>query len=658
MTGERPIWTPSNTRASASQMARFMDHVRQEYAEEIENYAGLHRWSVSAPEKFWPALWAFCGIRASRSWDDVLADGERMPGTRWFTGARLNFAENLLRYRDDRPALVFRNERGDSRRLTYRELYADVARLAAALRAAGVGPGDRVAGYMPNLPETVIAMLATSSIGAIWSSCSQDFGVNGLLDRFGQIGPKLLIAADGYWYAGKRIEALPKVKTAAASLPSVERIVIVPMLEGEPDLADLPKAVAYADFVASADETATEEALELTFAQLPFDNPVYILYSSGTTGKPKCIVHGAGGTLIQHLKELVLHTDLRREDRFIYFTTCGWMMWNWLVSGLAVGATIVLYDGSPFHPGPEALPKLIEDEDITVFGASAKYFSALEKTGCRPRRAADLSSLKTILSTGSPLLPENYDFIYRDVHDDVCLSSISGGTDIVSCFVLGNPMLPVWRGEIQCRGLGMDVQVYNDDGKPVRNEKGELVCARPFPSMPIGFWNDPDQTRYRNAYFDRFPNVWCHGDYAELSDRDTVIIYGRSDAVLNPGGVRIGTAEIYRQVEQLDEVVESIAVGQYWQGDQRVILFLVLRDGLQLDDDLRTRIRQTIRDNATPRHVPAKILQVPEIPRTVSGKIVELAVQQVIHGEDVKNVSALANPDALEHFRKRQELED
>jgi acetoacetyl-CoA synthetase len=652
MAVEQPIWTPTEAHATGSQMARFMRHVQREYASEVENYAGLHRWSVTYPEKFWPAVWAFCGIRASQSWDDVLTHGDRMPGARWFSGARLNFAENLLRYRDAHPALVFRSEDGRTRRLTYQELHDEVARFAAALRAAGIRNGDRVAGYMPNMPETVIAMLATTSLGAIWSSCSQDFGTAGLLDRFGQIEPKLLITSDGYHYNGKRNAALPKLLAALPQLPSVTRVVIVPFLDPTPDLGTLPNAIAYDTFIGPRDR----DAPTLTFEQYPFDHPVYILYSSGTTGMPKCITHGAGGTLIQHLKELMLHTDLERDDRFFYFTTCGWMMWNWLVSGLAVGATVVLYDGSPFYPDPAALPTLIAEEAITVFGASAKYFTALEKAGAKPRDEADLTSVRTILSTGSPLLPENYDFIYRDVSADAQLASISGGTDIVSCFVLGNPLLPVWRGEIQCRGLGMDVQVFNDDGMPVRNEKGELVCTRPFPSMPIGFWNDADGSRFRAAYFERFPNVWCHGDYAELTSRDTMIIYGRSDAVLNPGGVRIGTAEIYRPVEQLDEVVEAIAVGQRWQDDQRVVLFIVLRDGARLDQNLERRLRQTIRDNATPRHVPAKILQVPEIPRTVSGKIVELAVQQVIHGEPVRNVTALANPGALEHFRNRPEL--
>ena len=647
----QPIWTPAPERVAHAQMSRFMELVRQEYADEVEAYVGLHRWSVSHPEKFWPAVWAFCGIRASRQWDDVLVDGDRMPGARWFTGARLNFAENLLRFRDDRTALVFRTESGDRRELTYRELHGEVARVASALRSCGVITGDRVAGYMPNMPETIIAMLAATSLGAIWSSCSQDFGASGLLDRFGQIEPKVLVTADGYCYAGKRIDALGKVREAVAAMPSVRHVIVVALLEATPKLDGLPGALRYDDLPAVA-------ADDLEFAQLPFDHPVYILFSSGTTGKPKCIVHGAGGTLIQHLKELVLHTDLRREDRFCYFTTCGWMMWNWLVSGLAVGATLVLYDGSPFHPGPDALPKLLEAEDISIFGASAKYFGALEKAGGKPRETVDLSSLRTVLSTGSPMLPEQYDYLYRDFHDDICVASISGGTDIVSCFVLGNPLRPVWRGEIQCRGLGMAVQVFDDAGQPIRNRKGELVCTRPFPSMPVAFWNDPDGSRYRSAYFERFEGIWCHGDYAELTARDTVIIYGRSDAVLNPGGVRIGTAEIYRQVEQLDEVLESIAVGQQWDGDQRVILFVVLREDAALDDALRDRIRQTIRDNTTARHVPAKIIRVPDIPRTVSGKIVELAVQQVIHGEPVKNVTALANPEALEHFRDQTALRE
>ncbi|MDQ2070400.1 acetoacetate--CoA ligase [Natronospira bacteriovora] len=651
MTEPTPVWVPSEDRIAETNMARFMDHVRQEYSANVTNYSGLYRWSVENPERFWPAIWAFCGIKASQPWEAVLEPAEHMRKARWFTGSRLNFAENLLRYRDDQTALIFRDEQGHQRALSYRELYEETAKLAKGLKAAGVGVGDRVAGYMPNMPETIIAMLATTSIGAIWSSCSQDFGVSGLLDRFGQIEPKVMITADGYWYNGKEIHALPRVREALDQMPSVEELIVVPNLSEQPDLSAFDKARTLSDF-------AADEGGEIEFEQLPFDHPVYILFSSGTTGKPKCIVHGAGGTLIQHLKELVLHTDLNREDRFFYFTTCGWMMWNWLVSGLAVGSTVVLYDGSPFNPGPKSLLKLIEEESITVFGASAKYFSALEKAGEKPSRDHDMGSLKAILSTGSPLLPENYDFIYGEMKHDVCLSSISGGTDIVSCFVLGNPTLPVYRGEIQCRGLGMAVNVFDDNGQPIRAKKGELVCTAPFPSMPVMFWNDPEGTRYHGAYFDTFDNVWAHGDYAELTERDTMIIYGRSDAVLNPGGVRIGTAEIYRQVEKLDEVVESIAVGQNWKDDQRVILFVVLREGLELDDDLRQRLRKTIRANATPRHVPAKILQVQAIPRTISGKIVELAVQQVIHGDTVKNQSALANPEALTHFRDRPELQE
>ena len=651
MSKPKPIWKPDPDQAQETNMARFMDEVRREYAPDISSYHGLYRWSVEAPEKFWPAIWAHCGIKASQPWDEVLEEGRHMRDARWFTGARLNFAENLLRYRDDHTALIFRNEQGHRRALSYRQLHEEVSRLAHALRESGVGVGDRVAAYMPNQPETVIAMLATTSIGAIFSSCSQDFGSSGLLDRFGQIEPKVLITADGYWYNDKTIEALPKVREALAGMPSVEQVVVVPMLKDTPALDGLGTASLWEDFLA-------DEPGEIEFEQLPFDHPIYILYSSGTTGKPKCIVHGAGGTLIQHLKELKLHTDLTREDRFFYFTTCGWMMWNWLVSGLALGSTVVLYDGSPFHPGPESLPRLVEEEGISILGVSAKYFSALEKSGYRPAREGDMSSLRVILSTGSPLLPENYDFVYGEISSRVLLASISGGTDIVSCFVLGNPMLPVYRGEIQCRGLGMAVEVFDEEGRPVRNRKGELVCTAPFPCMPVKFWNDADGKRYHGAYFDTFNNVWAHGDYAELTDRDTMIIYGRSDAVLNPGGVRIGTAEIYRQVEKVDEVIDSIAVGQNVGDDQRVVLFVVLREGKELDDALRDRIRKTIRANTTPRHVPAKVIAVADIPRTVSGKITELAVRDVIHGRAVKNTSALANPEALEHFRDLSELAD
>jgi len=649
MPEKKPLWKPSPERAAKTRMALFMEHIRREYASHVSDYAGLHRWSVERPEIFWPEVWAFCGVKASHTWDKVLVDGDRMPGAKWFTGVRLNFAENLLRFRDEHPAIIFRDEHGRRTELSYAELYAQVAKLAGAMRAMGVQKNDRVAGFMPNRPETIIAMLAATSIGAIWSSCSPDFGVTGVLDRFGQIEPKLLIATDGYYYNGKTIDSLERVRNVVDELPSLERVVVAPFVSETPAVDGIRNAVRWQDFL--ADET------EIEFEQVPFDHPVYIMYSSGTTGVPKCIVHGGGGTLLQHLKELVLHTDLHRHDRIFYFTTCGWMMWNWLVSSLAVGATVMLYDGSPFHPGPEGLWKYAEEEGISVFGTSAKYIAALEKSGLKPREQFDLSQLRAILSTGSPLLPESFDYVYRDIKEDLQLSSISGGTDIISCFALGNPMLPVYKGELQCRGLGMAVDVFDENGHPVRETKGELVCTRPFPSMPVHFWNDPDGKKYHKAYFSRFENTWCHGDFAELTEHDGMIIYGRSDATLNPGGVRIGTAEIYRQVEKLEEVLESIAVGQRWKGDERIVLFVRLREGLALDDGLRQRIREVIRANTTPRHVPAKIVQVRDIPRTISGKIVELAVQNVIHGEPVKNTDALANPQALDEFRDIPELQ-
>ena len=646
----KPLWTPSRQIIERANMTHFLEHVQHQCEPEVKSYADLYRWSVEHPERFWPQVWTFCGIKASRTWDRVLTNGHRMPGAKWFTGARLNFAENLLRYRDERVALVFRCEHDGHRIvLTYKELHRQVAGLAAALKKSGVRTGDRVAGFMPNRPETVIAMLATASIGAIWSSCSPDFGSNGVLDRFGQIEPKVLFTCDGYIYAGKHIDSLERIGGVLEKLPSVKRVVVIPYLNAKPDISKLPHAVHWHDYLTHADV--------IEFVQLPFDHPVYIMYSSGTTGVPKCIVHGAGGTLLQHLKELVLHTDLKREDVIFYFTTCGWMMWNWLVSGLAVGATVLLYDGSPFHPTHDILWRLADEEGMGIFGTSAKYLSAAEKFGVQPRLHYKLTKLRTITSTGSPLLPENSEYVYRDIKRDLCLSSISGGTDIISCFALGNPTLPVYAGELQCRGLGMAVQVFDDEGKPLRGRPGELVCVKPFPSMPVNFWNDPDGRKYHDAYFDTFPNIWHHGDWAELTERDGLIIYGRSDAVLNPGGVRIGTAEIYRQVEKLPEIVESIVVGQDWRGDVRVILFVRLREGVALDSALRDRIRKTIRDNTTARHVPAKIIAVADIPRTLSGKITELAVRSVIHGRPVKNTDALANPQALEHYRNLVELE-
>ncbi len=647
MSAEPPIWTPSLFRIADANLTRFMAFAATRGAPAAD-YAALYGWSVSESAAFWQALYDFAGVVGERGDGPVLEQGERMPGARWFSGARLNFAENLLRGPDTGLALVFRNERGLRRELSWRQLRAEVARIAAGLRADGIGPGDVVAGFMPNLPETVIAMLATAAVGATWTSCSPDFGITGVLDRFGQVEPKVLFTADGYHYAGKTLDSLAPIAGVLASLPSVRRVIVVPYVAALTARDALPQATGFADY--------GHPGAAPRFERLPFDHPLYVLYSSGTTGVPKCIVHGAGGTLLQHLKEHRLHTDLKPGDRLFFFTTCGWMMWNWLASALGSEATLVLYDGSPFHPGPSVLWEMAADEGVTIFGTSPRYLSALEKDGYRPRDRHGLAVLRTLLATGSPLAPEQYDFVADAIGPDIQLASISGGTDIVSCFALGNPLLPVYRGELQCRGLAMKVEVWNDDGKPVTGVKGELVCSAPFPSMPVGFWNDPDGSRYRAVYFERFPGIWHHGDYAMLTERGGLVILGRSDAVLNPGGVRIGTAEIYRQVEQLEEVQDSVVIGQDFHNDVRVVLFVRLREGLALDDALRDRIRRQIRANTTPRHVPAKIVQVPEIPRTISGKVVELAVRETIHGRAVKNTDALANPAALEHFRDRPEL--
>ena len=645
----RPIWEPSKERIERANLSRFIRFVQPNH-QEVTDHASLYDFSIRQPEEFWRAVWEFCGIRSSGDFEPVLVDGDKMPGARWFPGVRLNFAQNLLRHKDDRVALIARNEWGHKREITYTQLHDEVGRLAHALREAGVVAGDRVAGFMPNIPETVIAMLAATSLGATWSSCSPDFGINGVVDRFGQIAPKVLFTADAYPYGGKSFDCLAKIRDVLAKIPSIEKLVVVPYSGAALKLDGIPNAVSLPDFVGT-------EPRELDFVQTAFDHPLYVMYSSGTTGVPKCIVHGAGGTLIQHLKELVLHTDLKREDKIFYYTTCGWMMWNWLVSSLAVGASLVLYDGSPSHPDATALWDLIDEVGISVFGTSAKWIAASEKAGIKPRETHKLITLKTILSTGSPLADESFDYVYRDVKDRLLLASISGGTDIISCFALGSPLLPVYRGELQCRGLGLRVEILDDAGKPLRGEKGELACTAPFPCMPVGFWADADGSKYKNAYFSKVENVWCHGDHALLTEHDGIVIYGRSDAVLNPGGVRIGTAEIYHQVEQLPEVLESIAVGQEWDNDVRVILFVRLREGHALDEALCDRIKQQIRANTTPRHVPAKILQVADIPRTISGKITEIAVRETIHGRPVKNTDALANPQALNQFRDLTELQ-
>ncbi len=650
---ETPLWRPSAERVAGARLTRFRRAAEARSGRRLDDYPALHAWSVEEPAAFWSLVWDFCGVIAGERGDRVLEHGERMPGARWFPDARLNFAENLLRRRDDGVALVFRNESGERRSLGWDALYRQVARTAAALREAGVGPGDRVAGLLPNVPEAIVAMLAATSLGAIWSSCSPDFGSAGVVDRFGQIEPRVLFGTDGYPYGGRRFGSGRRLPEILAEIPSVERCVVVPNLSDAADASEIPNGVAWSDFLAPH-----AGATEIAFARLPFDHPLYVLYSSGTTGKPKCIVHGAGGTLLQHLKEHRLHVDLGAGDRLFYFTTCGWMMWNWLVSGLASEASLLLYDGMPSHPDPGALFRLADEEGVTVFGTSAKFLDAVAKSGVVPREQCSLDGVRTLLSTGSPLSPEGFDFVYRSIGSDLHLASISGGTDIVACFVAGDPTSPVWRGEIQRPALGMRVEVFDDAGRPLHGEPGELVCTAPFPSMPVGFWNDPGGERYRAAYFERYPGVWHHGDWIRETEHGGYVITGRSDAVLNPGGVRIGTSEIYRAVESLDEVVEALAVGQDWQDDVRVVLFVVLRPDVALDDDLTRRIRTAIREKASPRHVPARVLAVPDLPRTRSGKITELAVRDLVHGRPVKNAEALANPEALAHFRDRPELAD
>ncbi len=646
------LWKPSEERVKESNMLYFMNFVNNKYKKNFTEYRQVYDWSVNSMEEFWSAVWKFMDIKASVPYDRVIDDPEKMPGAKWFEGARLNFAENLLRHRDGRCALIFNGETQKVRMYSYGALYNEVAKVALSLKEMGVVPGDRVAGFMPNMIESVVAMLATTSLGAIWSSCSPDFGVKGVMDRFGQIEPKVLFTADAYFFKGKQIDSLETASTIAKNIASIEKVVIVSYVRDQQCLCCIPKAVRYNDFKSS------ENDLVIDFAQLPFSHPLYIMYSSGTTGLPKCLVQSAGGILMNHLKELVLHTDLSRSDTIFYFTTCGWMMWNWLVSSLAVGATVVLYDGNPFYPDAGVLWRMAQDEDVTVFGTSAGYINALQQSGVCPGKEYDLSNLRTVLSTGSPLSTEGFEFVYQNIKQDLQLASICGGTDINGCFFLGNPMAPVYAGELQCRGLGMKVEAFDEKGSSVVNKQGELVCTAPFPSMPIYFWDDPDGQKYHKAYFDVYPNIWRHGDFVEISERCGAVIYGRSDATLNPGGVRMGTAEIYRQIEQLEEIEDSVVIGQNWQNDVRVILFVVMKQGIELTEEVKTNIKMTIRKNLSPRHMPAKIIAVPEVPYTLNMKKVEIAVRNTIHGKPVLNKDSLRNSSVLDYFENLSELNE
>lgn len=644
----KALWCPSEEHKKNANMTHYMNFLREKHDLNFQTYDQLYNWSIQKRADFWSTLWDFFGIKASQQYDTVLGNADNMLESQWFCNARLNFSENLLHHKDDQKALIFKGETQELESLTYSQLYNQVASLSNALREYGISVNDRVVGFMPNMMETVVAMLAATSIGAIWSSCSPDFGIKGVLDRFGQIEPKILFTANGYSYKGKKIDSLSKISGILKELPTIEKVIVVPYTE-EPDITYIPDSVYYKDFLSPSHT--------IHFEQLPFDHPLYILYTSGTTGVPKCMVHGAGGTLLQHLKELVLHTNLKREDTIFYFTTCGWMMWNWLVSSLAVGSTVVLFDGNPFYPEPGALFKLAEEVGMTVFGTSAKYLAEIEKAGLKPGEY-NLSKLNAILSTGSPLSVESFEYVYRDIKKEVTLSSISGGSDIISCFALGNPIGPVFAGELQSRGLGMKVEVFDENGKSVTGEKGELVCTASFPSQPIYFWKDEGKKKYKSAYFSVFENVWLHGDFAEITENNGMIIYGRSDATLNPGGVRIGTAEIYRVIESFHEVTDSIVVGQSWENDVRVILFVKMREGIKLTDDLVKKMKTAIFKNCSPRHVPAKIIAVSDIPYTISGKKVEIAVRKVLEGQPVYNRDALANPEALDLYSTIKELRD
>jgi acetoacetyl-CoA synthetase len=654
MTALKKMWSPSQEAIESAQITQFARYCVHRFGLRFNTYPEFYRWTCDSNEAFWSALWDWAAVRGAKG-ERVLLDGHKMPGAKWFPDARLNFAENLLRRKDESDALVFWDEAGLRSRMSYSTLREQVSLCAQAMRDAGLKPGDRVAAFIPNMPETCVLALAAISVGAIWSSCSPDFGTDGVLDRFGQTEPALFFCADGYLYNGKTHDSLGRVKDIVARLPSVRQVIVVPNIGAAPDVSSIRSAQRYADWV------APYTPREIEFTQLPFDHPIYILFTSGTTGKPKCIVHGAGGSLMSGLKMYKLQFDVRPGDRFYYYTTCNWVMWNLLFAGLCAEAAVMLYDGSPFVRDAKITFDFCESERFTHYGTSAKFIDAVSKRGLKPRATHDLSSVRMIISTGSPLVPESYDYVYRDVKEDVCLSSISGGTDLMASFADANPVLPVYRGELQCRALGMDVRVYDEEGHDLLARKGELVCVKPFPSMPVGFWNDPDGSRYHAAYFERYPNVWCHGDWCELTRRGTMIVYGRSDATLNPGGVRIGTAEIYAQVEKIDAVEESVAIGQLWPPDRptdtRVVLFVKLRPGLVLDAALQDRIRRQVRDNTTPRHVPARIVQVPDIPRTRNGKVVELAVRSVVHGMPVKHTDALANPEALDLFTNMPELE-